>query len=98
MRLGSQFWAAPRQEIFDWPSNFSRIGVFKRVAQQNHTRWTAPPTVRLTSFENPPQKRVCMGATLLSFRSRRTAPRPGEASAWAAAWVVTTGAGGKGKR
>jgi hypothetical protein len=26
------------------PSNFSRIGVFKWLVQQNHTRWTVSPT------------------------------------------------------
>src|SRR5205807_10401279 len=34
-------------------SNFSRIGVFKRAAQQNHTRWTARPTLQGSQFRKP---------------------------------------------
>jgi hypothetical protein len=93
------FWAASGKKMFVGTSNFSRIGVFKMGSPvEPHTLDGLTHSARLTSFENPPQKTVCMGATVISFRSRRAAPRPAEASASAAAWEVAAAAGGKEKR
>src|SRR6266480_5158119 len=87
-----------QQEMFVGPSNFSRIGVFKRLVQQNHTRWTASPTPQGSQVSKTHLRKQSVWGYRDLFSQWRAAPRPAEASAWAAAWVVTATAGGKEKR
>jgi hypothetical protein len=95
--LSPSFGPLPAKKCLRAEQLFQNRCVQMASSTEPHTLDCLTHSARLTSLENPRQKTVCMGATVVSFRSRRAAPRPAEASASAAAWVVTAAAGGNEK-